>query len=162
MYRARSFTKMWIEARAEWLQTKEYTPLRPGSVQMSFSSTEDTAPLGGSSADLGEECGFFLIFTCIFLDSSTLPGYPFWLCCRLRWESQDKSIRQAPGGNSGTTKATPPWNWIHLCSCGAKWQLNVLINDINHLQNLKKQLTSLKIAAKVSVPCVFMSLCFSF
>lgn len=55
---------------------RKSTSLLPGSGQMCFSSIEDTGPLEGSSADLGEECGVLLVFTCISLDSSTLPGYP--------------------------------------------------------------------------------------
>lgn len=86
---------------------KECTSVPPGSGQMSFSSTEDTDPLGGSSADLGGKCGVLLVFLCISLGSSALPSSTLCLCRRVGQESQEKNIRQAPGGNLGTTKATP-------------------------------------------------------
>ena len=61
-----------------------------------------------------------------------------------RSESRQRASTQALRERHIQQKPPPPWNWIRLCPCGAKWQLSALINGINHLQNLKEQLTRIE------------------
>lgn len=102
-----------------------------------------SGPIGDSSVDLGGSHEVLSSFTCVPLDSSALPDYT--LCLPRGGQNPAKERQHRLWERRHIQqKPPPPWNWIRPCPCGAKWQLSALINGINHLQNLKEQLTRIE------------------